>query len=257
VKNGIHAAIKPDITKNNTFEMNITLNGSESLFFIPAGKSTYVHLTSDWNTPSFDGSLITDDNTVNDEGFSAEWNVLDLTRSYPQKWTGSDFQQKIKESAFGVNLLIPVDIYQKATRSVKYALLFICLTFLVLFFIEIKSNKRIHPVQYLLTGAALVVFYSLLIALSEHTGFAIAYTISAIATVGLITAYVQMIFQDIRNSIITLIILATLHGFLYAILHLADMALLIGNIGLFIILALVMFFSRKIDWYSNRNQEIE
>ena len=168
VNNGIHTPIRINRETDNTFHMEMTLNGSESLFFIPAGKITKIHLTSDWDTPSFDGSTITDHNEVNEKGFTADWNVLDLTRSFPQKWAGADYQPKIYESAFGVNLLVPVDIYQKATRSVKYALLFIGLTFLVMFFIEIISKKRVHPVQYLLTGAALIIFYSLLLALSER-----------------------------------------------------------------------------------------
>jgi len=255
IETGIHTPVTIKTDEDNYFHLQIALNGSESLFVIPAGKSTKVKLTSVWASPSFNGSTLPDKREVGETGFTAEWNVLHLTRPFPQKWSNDAYSYQIGESAFGVNLFLPVDTYQKTTRSVKYALLFIALTFLVIFFIEVMSKKRIHVVQYLLTGAALVIFYSLLLSLSEQLPFGWAYLIASTGTVGLIVFYIEALFQKRSYSLATLGILAALYGFLFAILHMSDLALLLGNIGLFIILTIVMFFSRKIDWYNERNQE--
>ena len=176
-----------------------------------------------------------------------------LPNCFPQKWSNNNYTYQIAESGFGVNFFIPVDIYQKTIRSVKYALLFIGLTFLVIFFIEVMSKKRIHAIQYLLTGAALVIFYSLLLSISEHLPFGWAYLIASVGILALITSHIQALFKNKSYTLITLGILAALYGFLFAILHMSDLALLLGNIGLFIILAIVMFFSRKIDWYNEKN----
>lgn len=253
VSSGFYApvAIKPD--NNNEFHLRFTLKGSEALHFIPAGKSTRVNLSSNWTSPSFDGSTLPDKHEVTDKGFDADWSVLHITRPFPQKWSNNNYTYQIAESGFGVNFFIPVDIYQKTIRSVKYALLFIGLTFLVIFFIEVMSKKRIHAIQYLLTGAALVIFYSLLLSISEHLPFGWAYLIASVGILALITSHIQALFKNKSYTLITLGILAALYGFLFAILHMSDLALLLGNIGLFIILAIVMFFSRKIDWYNEKN----
>jgi inner membrane protein len=248
VSTGINAsiAIRPDF--ENSFHMKFALNGSEALYFVPAGKETHAIMKSTWQTPSFDGSLIPDKREVSATGFVAEWNTLFLTRAFPQKWSDRSYEYEIPQSAFGVSLLIPVDIYQKTTRSAKYALLFIGLTFLVIFFLEVFSKKRIHIVQYLLTGAALIIFYSLLLALSEQIVFGLAYLIAAAGTIGLIVTYTHSMFRKTGYTIVTACILTALYSFLFAVLHMEDFALLFGNIGLFIILAIIMFFSRKIDW---------
>ena len=255
ISTGIHAPVNLLTEGTNTFHMQFGLNGSESLHFIPAGKSTKVNLTSDWTTPSFDGSSLPDEREITEEGFVAEWNILHLTRPFPQKWANNSYSYVIPESAFGVSLLIPVDLYQKTTRSVKYALLFIGLTFLLIFFIEVSSKLRIHAVQYLLIGAALVIFYSLLLSLSEHLPFAWAYLIAGSGIVGLIVSFVQTLFRKKAYTLVTMGMLVILYGFLFAILHLSDLALLLGNIGLFIILAVVMFYSLRIDWYNERSPE--
>ena len=250
IEQGISTQMETDPAKDQNFLMEISLHGSESLFFVPAGKNTTVTLSSSWPDPSFDGSQLPDDRTVNEKGFKATWNAIHLTRSFPQKWTDSAFGSDIAQSAFGVRLLIPVDGYQKTTRSVKYAFLFIGLTFLVIFIMEIMSRIRIHPIQYLLTGIALVIFYSLLLSLSEHLPFTIAYLIASSGIVILIFTYSLSMFKQRKNAIITLTVLTALYGFLYMILNVSDFALLMGNIGLFIILAIIMFVSRKIDWYN-------
>ena len=250
---GIHTSVKVDTENDNEFGINLSLNGSESISIVPAGKTSRVQMASSWPDPSFTGSSLPDEREVTVNGFTAEWESMHLTRPFPQKWSDNNYSDEIAESAFGVDLFIPVDIYQKTTRSVKYALLFIGLTFLVIFFIEMISKQRIHPVQYLLAGTALVVFYSLLLALSEHLNFALAYLISSVSIVTIIAGYASSIFKQRKFAIITVVVLVALYTFLYTILQMSDYALLLGNIGLVVIVAIVMFFSRKIEWYNESN----
>jgi len=178
---------------------------------------------------------------------------LHLNRTYPQQWTDDSYY--IDDSAFGVGLLFPVDQYQKSLRSAKYAIMFISLTFLVFFFTELLNKKRIHPIQYLLVGLGLSIFYSLLVSLSEHMSFNWAYLIAGVSIIGLITAYAHSIFKNLRLTAILSLILVILYLFLFTILQLQDYSLLLGSIGLFLTLAIVMYLSRKIDWYANMLSE--
>ena len=257
ISSGINAPLNISVNSNGDilsepFAFNLKLKGSEYLRFVPVGKITDVELKSDWNTPSFDGAFLPDHRTVSDSGFVASWNVLHLNRNYPQAWLNSE--HRVQESAFGVDLLLPVDNYKKSERSIKYAILFIGLTFLVFFFIEIINKKRVHPIQYILVGLALCLFYTLLLSISEHSTFNFAYLISSVLTIGLISAYTKTVLKN--NSLTGLMsgILTILYLFIYVIIQLEDYALLMGSIGLFIILALVMYFSRKIDWYEINNE---
>lgn len=231
-----------------TFDFQLNLNGSERLKFLPLGKETTVSLSSSWRNPSFDGAFLPDTRNIDSKGFTAQWKVLHLNRNFPQQWLGNG--QNIQESAFGVKLLTPIDEYQKTARSSKYAIMFIFLTFLGFFFVEILNKMRIHPAQYLLVGAALCVFYLLLISLSEHIKFNPAYWVSTAATVILITAYSSTIFRSKKLTISICITLLALYGFLYSLLQLQDYALLMGSLGLFSILAAIMYLSRNIDWYN-------
>jgi inner membrane protein len=257
ISSGINAPLNISVNSNGDilsepFAFNLKLKGSEYLRFVPVGKITDVELKSDWNTPSFDGAFLPDHRTVSDSGFVANWNILHLNRNYPQAWLNSE--HRVQESAFGVDLLLPVDNYKKSERSIKYAILFIGLTFLVFFFIEIINKKRVHPIQYILVGLALCLFYTLLLSISEHSTFNFAYLISSVLTIGLISAYTKTVLKS--NSLTGLMsgILTILYLFIYVIIQLEDYALLMGSIGLFIILALVMYFSRKIDWYEINNE---
>ena len=243
--------VKPG--ENYSFSFDLDLNGSHNLNFIPIGKETDVNLESSWNTPSFDGAYLPTNHNITDTGFTVNWHKLELNRNYPQKWRDEEFN--VDDSAFGVNLLFPVDSYQKSTRSVKYAFLFIMLTFLLFFFSEVLSKKRIHAVYYLLTGVALTVFYSLLVALSEHISFNLAYLAASVAIIGLISVFSHSLFRGKTVTITISLVLIALYTFLFTILQLADLSLLLGNIGLFIVLSLVMYFSRKVDWYSAGNAD--
>ncbi|NJK83380.1 MAG: cell envelope integrity protein CreD, partial [Saprospiraceae bacterium] len=248
-KGGIIANVPLDsaINQSYNFSLTLALNGSQNMYFTPVGRTTQVALTSDWATPSFQGAFLPSERILNEAGFSATWQVLHLNRNYPQQWLGQSYN--LTDSQFGVDLLIPVDYYQKSMRSVKYAILFIALTFLVFFFVEALNDKRIHPVQYILVGLALVLFFALLLALAEHIGFNWAYLASSIATTGLIAIYVSSIFKNGKLTFVTSGILVVLYGFIYTLLQLESYALLIGTIGLFIILATIMFYTRRIDWY--------
>jgi inner membrane protein len=237
-----------DVNKNDklVFDLSLDLNGSESLYFFNVGKTTSIEMSSDWTTPSFDGAFLPDERNVDNSGFTASWSVLDLNRNYPQKWIDSDYY--IDESAFGVKLLIPVDQYQKSERSVKYAIMFVGLTFLIFFFSEVINRIHIHPIQYFLVGIALVVFYSLLISLSEHMSFSLAYLISSVPVILLVTLYYRSILRKKLATFIMGLIMIFLYVFLFVILQLQDYSLLMGSIGLFVVIAVIMYLSRKIDW---------
>lgn len=249
VQRGIFAAIpisNSDSTQYN-FKINLELKGSQKIYFSPIGKTTDVKLTSTWNSPSYNGSFLPDDkDDLN--GFNAHWNILHLNRDFPQAWTGNEYS--INNSDFGVDLILPVDNYQKTYRSIKYAILFIAFTFIIFFFIEVMKKVFIHPIQYILVGFALVIFYTLLLSIGEYLSFNTAFLISAIATILLITAYVKTILKSFSLAILIAGILTILYGFIFIIIQVQDYALLIGSIGVFLILALVMYFSRKIDWYN-------
>jgi inner membrane protein len=247
---GINAKVSISPTDDHLyrFSFDIELKGSQQLYFTPVGKETDVVLNSDWQTPKFDGAFLPDQHKTDKAGFKAHWNILNLNRNYPQSWTGSSY--KLRDSSFGVDLKLPVDNYQKSHRSIHYAILFIGLTFLVFFFIEIFQASGIHPIQYILVGIALVVFYTLLLSISEHIRFNYAFILSALATVALISLYVRAILRSLKMSLFIAGLLSMLYIFIFVIIQLEDLALLIGSIGVFIILGLVMYFSRKIDWYN-------
>ena len=236
-----------------TFNCKLKLNGSSNINFIPIGKTTKVHITGKWNAPGFIGNFSPEHN-ISEKGFDANWSILSFNRSIPEMWIdypGNSFE----DSSFGVNLIDPVNHYQQNMRSAKYAIMFIALTFVVFFFVETLTKRRIHPIQYLLVGFALILFYSLLLSISEQINFGIAYLIASIATIGLISAYTYSIFKNkIQTGALTGM-LCLLYIFLYVILQLEDVALLIGSIGLFIILGTIMFFSRKINWYKEEEAE--
>ena len=250
VKSGINAVVKMDPKDSSTYQFKLSLNlkGSQLLYFTPVGKVTDINLSSDWPNPSFNGAFLPDKREISEKGFKANWNILHLNRNFPQVWTGS--QHTISKSSFGIDLILPVDNYQKSYRSIRYAILFIGFTFLVFFFIEVLNKVFIHPVQYILVGVALIVFYTLLLSFSEHMKYNLAFIISALSTLLLIAGYVKAILKSSQLSLLISGILTVLYTFIFVIIQLQDYALLIGSISIFIILGLVMYFSRKIDWYN-------
>ena len=230
-----------------TFNINFNIKGSEQIRFIPTGKQTEAQITSDWKTANFFGEFLPyNDDKISDNGFDAKWKILDLNRPFSQQHFNGI--PDLKEFAFGVNFMIPVDEYQKSERSAKYGFLVIGLTFLVFFLIQTLSKINIHPFQYLMIGLALTMFYTLLVSISEHSNFLKAYLIAGISVIVLITLYSKSILKTFKFPIFIGLSLTALYTFIYVIIQLENYALLVGSIGLFLILATVMFVSRKIDW---------
>jgi len=230
---------------NFHFESN--LKGSASLNIVPVGKTTKVMLKSNWQNPSFIGAFLPDKRVVNEKGFSASWKVLHLNRDFPQQWTGNA-PETLTQSSFGVNLITPNDNYQQSSRSVKYAILIIALVFMAFFFTEILNNKRVHPFNYILIGLALCIFYTLLLSISEFLTFNISYLIASFLTICLVFLYSKSIFQNTQLSGLVALVMLTLYGFIFIIIQLEDTSLLIGSIGLFTILSITMYISRRINW---------
>ncbi|MEZ4859153.1 MAG: cell envelope integrity protein CreD [Flavobacteriaceae bacterium] len=237
-----------EVTENIPFSFHLKVNGSESLKFIPIGKETEVQMSSNWHSPSFDGNYLPDDGSreITNEGFKASWKVLQINRQFQQQFFNE--LPDLEEFAFGTKLIIPVDEYQKSERTAKYGFMVIGLTLLVFLLIQIVSKIYIHPFQYIMIGLALVMFYTLLISISEHSSFFKAYVIAAASVLGLITLYSRVILNGFKFPLLIGASLASLYGFIYVIIQLENYALLVGSIGLFVILATIMFASRKIDW---------
>ncbi len=256
LSSGVHAPLTGlSPASNYAFLMDVNLNGGQAINFVPMGRETQVKLTSSWENPSFDGAFLPTEHTITEEGFEARWSVLDINRNYPQQWLNSEVNAMyVQNSKFGVKLFMPVDIYQQTTRSVKYALLFIVLTFLTFFLAEILNNFRIHPIQYLLIGSAIVLFYLLLLSLSEHIAFGLAYGIASLGIVGMISLYSGKVLRMKKLGILIGALLALLYLFLYFLLQMEDLALLLGSVGLFIILGAVMYLTRNFDWYTMRKR---
>lgn len=239
------------------FSFSLNLNGSQGVHFLPTGNETNVSLMSTWTNPSFQGSFLPDTRTVGPQGFSARWKVLQLNRNYAQQGVGSYLRtneaakniDNLQESSFGVDLPLPIDEYQKTMRSAKYGILFILLTFLTFFFIEVLNKKRIHSIQYLLIGFSICLFYVLLLSISEHLSFNIAYLISCVVIIGLDTFYYSHILKNKKLTYFMSGVLAILYGFFYALLQLQDYSLLVGSCGLLLILGVIMYLTRNIDWY--------
>jgi inner membrane protein len=237
-----------DLKQPFNFEINLLLNGSADLSVEALGKTSEVSMKSNWTQPSFTGGFLPEKREINKQGFSAQWLVTHLNRNFPQQWV--DRKYNTHDASLGVELLIPVDHYQKAMRSVKYAILFIALNFIIFIFIEMKSKTRIHPFQYSLVAFALLIFYALLTSISEQIGFNLAYLISALAVTSLISWYSFTILKNVRLAAWVTLLQAGLYIFLFTILQLQDYALLAGSIGLFVILIIIMRASQQIKWYS-------
>jgi inner membrane protein len=257
-QSGLHASVGTladlDPAARLPFEYTLELNGTRDLRFLPAAGETAVSMTCTWPHPSFSGTALPETRTIQDSGFSAEWRVQDFARPYPSQWTSADMNRdqltmRGSESGFGVSLIQPIDIYEQADRAVKYAVLFIILTFLVFFLWEVFSATLLHPMQYVFIGFAMCVFYLLLLSISEHTGFDIAYALASTVTTLLIAGYARAVLNGVRQAASVLAALTSLYGFLYLLLRLEDYALLAGSVGLFIVLALVMFITRRMNWY--------
>ena len=249
---GVHVKLVDDLNEDSfDFSFSLELNGSVGAFFVPFGRDTEVQIDSDWNSPSFQGTWLPKNRTVNSNGFKATWSVPFLSRNYAQKWlTSPGMEQEIAESKFGVEMISPVDHYRMSQRSVKYQILFLVLTFATLWLFEVLAKIRVHPVQYLLIGVGMCLFYLLELSLAEHFGFIRSYMIASAAIIILVTSYSAAVLKTSKRAIIVGLVVTLLYIYLYVLLMIEDYALLAGSIGLFITLAAIMFLTRKVDWYS-------
>lgn len=254
---GIHAPVAvDDAMQRVAFSFPLVLDGTTSADVVPFARTTTVALQGDYPHPSFQGKWLPTTRAVTDQAFNAQWSVPYLGRDYPQAWTSSadsSLANAIDGSRFGVELVNPVDHYHMAERSVKYAFLFILLTFATVWLIEVLAGVRVHPIQYLMVGAALCLFFLLELALSEHLGFPVAYGLASAAVVAMVGAYSRAVLRATKRASIVAAGVAALYAYLYLLLMNEDYALLIGSIGLFAILGGIMYATRRVDWYSPRS----
>lgn len=236
------------IDEKLAFNFDVSYDGSQELKIVPIGKTTSVSMKSNWKTPKFTGYFLPggSEKKSDNAGFEASWKVLDFNRPFAQHYFG-DFPE-LKDYSFGVDFIIPVDEYQKNERASKYGFLVIGLTFLVFFVIQSISKISIHIFNYTMIGLALVMFYTLLISITEHSSFLKAYLIAGISVVLMISLYSVSILKSKKFAVFIGLSLTALYTFIFVIIQLENYALLAGSIGLFVILGLVMYFSRKIDW---------
>lgn len=231
------------------FNLDVKYKGSKAIQVVPIGKITEATMTSNWHTPSFTGNYIPESKTINDNGFTANWKISYLNRPFPQQHFGE--MPDLTQYTFDTNFLIPVNEYQKNERASKYGFLVIGLTFLIFFLIQSISRISIHIFQYTMIGLALIMFYTLLISITEHSSFRLAYIIAGLSVVIMITVYSYSILKNVKFPMLIAFSLSALYSFIYVIIQLENYALLAGSIGLFLILGAVMYFSRKIDWNSH------
>jgi len=254
---GATASLGADKPIDSDVEFSITLdfNGSDGIFFAPFGVQNEAALKSNWPDPAFRGAFLPADRSVRSDGFNANWKVSYYGRDYPQQWTSRGGNERfnvqvVTNSRFGAQFLSILDAYRYVERSIKYGVLFLVLVFTTFFLFEVTARQKIHPFQYLMVGAALCLFYLLLLSISEFIGFGWAYLIAAAASTILITWYCRFF---LGGGVRTLMIgagLAGVYTFLYITLRQQDYALLMGAIALFIVLAVVMYVTRKVDWYA-------
>ena len=258
---GVHARLKGAAFTNDSvaFDLALTLNGSRGLSFAPVGTQNEVRLTSPWPDPSFTGAFLPSERKISGSGFEATWQVSYYGRSYPQQWSEQEKSAPfdaaaVNASLFGVDLISVVDSYRLVERSTKYGLLFIVLVFTTFFLFEVLAPVRIHPFQYVLVGAALCLFYLALLSLSEITGFGGAYAAGAAGATLMVTLYSAKMLRSFRRTAVIAGGLSAIYGFLYVILRQQDYSLLFGTAGLFLVLAVVMYTTRNIDWYARDEQ---
>jgi len=257
--NGVNASSPFNAAGINTFDIQFAVQGGKAIRLIPIGETTQVRIQTNWPSPSFQGGFLPASYTLTESGFDAEWEISYLSRSIPLYWLTAERDEhesksNWKNEFFGVDFFKPLDHYALNTRAVKYAILFLIIPFLTLFFLEVFSQKSIHPAQYLLSGFANVIFYLLLLSISEHLSFSVAYLIAAAALTCMMSLYARSLLETWTRSAYMGLVMALLYLIMYLTLNAEDWALLIGSIAAFVITGVVMFLTRKLDW-SNLNMK--
>jgi inner membrane protein len=252
IDSGIHARIEdPFASASPTFTLQLVVNGSGSLNFRPVGQETAVTVTSTWPSPSFQGNWLPTNRTISANGFEATWTIPYLGRNQTPAWTQTEQPLRNLEAAtFGVDFVTPVDAHRMSERSVKYAHLFLLLTFASIWLVEVLSGQRVHPIQYLLVGCALCTFYLLELSLSEQIGFSPAYLLAAVAIVAVLGLYAAAVLHGTQRAATVSGTVGALYGYLFVVLTNEDYALLLGSLALFAALAVIMLATRRIDWYA-------
>jgi inner membrane protein len=254
VDSGIHAPIpQPFGVARPSFSFALMVNGSGGLYFTPAGQQTTVSAESNWPSPSFQGGWLPVERSAGPDGFKATWTIPFLGRNQAPAWTSqaSGMVEQLRKLAFGAHLMTPVDAHRTAERSVKYARLFVLMTFGIVWLIEVLTRVRVHPIQYLLIGCALCTFYLLELSLAEQLGFALAYLIAGSAVAGLVGSYSAVVLRGWRRAAAVTATIAALYVNLYVLLTNEDYALLLGSIGVFVAVATTMMLTRHVDWYAS------
>jgi inner membrane protein len=274
IKGGVSIPLIVNPALNNKFSFKLQLNGSRSLAFLPFASEMNVHLTSTWANPSFEGAFIPSEKTITKDGFEAKWKILELNRNYGQfglddfigggQTPPNEISANDRISAdnaigtFGVNLIMPVDQYQRTTRAAKYGVLFVILTFVTFFFFELLRKKYVHPLQYLIVGFAIMLFYLLLLSLAEYMLFDFAYAISAVVVMLMVMLYAGAIFANRKYGVIVGLILFMLYAYFYTLLQLQLYSLLFGSIGMVIMLSVIMLLTRNLHRErENESEDIE
>lgn len=247
------AASGPGIRAGNAdFRLKLVLTGTQRFALVPLGEQTKMQARSNWPHPQFNGGQLPDRREISTTGFEASWQTSHLATNLGTDWQRCYQQQQcdaLWSNDLGISLLDPVDVYTLTDRALKYGFLFIGITFAAFFLFELRMALPVHPVQYGLVGLALGLFFLLLISLAEQAGFGLAYLAAAAACIALISYYLSAVLHAPRRAALFAALLAILYAALYSILHLEDVALLIGSCLLFVLLAVVMALTRKTDWY--------
>ena len=248
---GIHIPL-PDAewTKQNlSLALSLNLNGTGDFSVVPIGRNSEMTLTSNWPHPNFLGDFLPTKREVSASGFTAQWQSSWFANNLGDRFDGEKIGWQ-GMPAFSVAVATPADQYQLTDRATKYAILLIVLTFMSFFVLESMTSLRLHPMQYLLVGLSLVMFYLLLLALSEHIGFTAAWIIASLIGALMNGVYLQAVLQGWRNSILFTLALLALDGVMWVLLRSQDSSLLLGTGVLLLALCGIMFLTRHLDWHA-------
>ena len=266
---GVHAPLSPALLQAAPLQaqLELELMGTESISVVPLGGDTRVQLTSNWPHPSFSGQFLPVDRKVTAEGFEASWRVSSLASTAQQdvtqgeaakrKATCPPYEGSVNNpcvETLSVTFVDPSNTYALSDRATKYGLLFIGLTFLAVGMFEFMKSLRVHPIQYLLVGAAMSMFFLLLVSLSEHMPFESAYAVASAACVLLLAYYASHMLGHWSRGLPFGLGIATLYGMLFVLLSMEQTALLLGAVALFAVLAAIMMLTRRVDWYARFRQ---
>lgn len=249
---GIHIPMPALAEDNKPLEIafSLDLNGTGEFSLVPIGRNSELQLTSNWPHPGFLGSFLPTQREVSAAGYRAHWQ---------SSWFANDMGSYFKDDmeipwsrlpAFSADVMSLADQYQLTDRATKYAILLIGLTFMAFFVFESLTRRPLHPMQYLLVGLSLVLFYLVLLALSEHVGFTAAWLAASLSGAVMNGVYLQAVLRGWRNSLLFVAALLLLDGVMWFLLHSEDSALLLGTGVLVLALSVLMFLTRRVDWYA-------